>query len=378
MSGWISALQSACYGAVCLLSSTFVGRAKSGLTWAMAGSLGYAFIFPSAIFFRSPIIIALVTVAGITCMALYWPALQSWIGSEPDLRLRSRRIAHYNIAWSLGLATSPLLAGPLYDMHYSLPFVLVFVASIGAFALVASLPHERACFGTSSQEELDSRASHNAISEAHLQCTWIANMIGWAMVGVMRSVFPKRIHELVASQDLVVFFGGMTWEHLNLGAATQTSWLILMLYASRIITTLDMGHRHSWHHRFGILVMWQVAAAVAFLVLGISNSLFVMAICCLIVGANGAVSFFASLYYSVAEPALRHRRAAIHESFVGIGGFAGSMVFGELAGRHGTSWPFLYTPVFVALSLIVQWMLLRRGMNRLRLSESTADSDAGG
>lgn len=373
MSGWISAIQSACYGGVCLLSSAFVGRTRNGLTWALAGSLGYAIVFPAAVFFRSPVIVAGLTIAGVTCMGLFWPALQAWIGSEPDLRLRSRRISHYNIAWSLGLAISPLLAGPLYDQHYSLPFVLVFVASIGSFALVASLPHERACFGTVSQEELESRATHTAISEAHLHCTWLANLVGWALIGVMRSVFPKRIHELTGSNDLVAVFGGMAWEHLDFGAATQTSWLILMLYASRIFATYDMGRRHSWHHRFSMLVGWQLAAALAFYILGVTNSLTIMAVCCLIVGANSAVSFFASLYYSVANPAFRHRRAAIHESMVGIGGFGGSMAFGELASRYGTAWPFKYTPVFVAACLFAQFFLLRRSMKRLRLGQAAAN-----
>ncbi|MBX7255070.1 MAG: hypothetical protein K1Y02_01820 [Candidatus Hydrogenedentes bacterium] len=377
MSGWISAIQSACYGAVCILSSTFVGRARNGLIWAQIGSLGYALIFPAAILFRNPIIIAAMTIAGVTCMALFWPALQSWIGSVPDLRLRSRRIAHYNISWSLGLATSPLLAGPLYDMHYSLPFVLVFVSALLSFALVMSLPHELSYFGAATPEDLSSRAEHTAISEAHLHCTWLASFVGWAMVGVMRSVFPKRVHELAANHDLVVLFGSMSWERLNLGPATQTSWLILMLYASRVITTLDMGHRHTWHHKFRILVVWQIAAALAFLGLGISHSLFVMAICCLIIGANGAVSFFASLYYSVANPAFRHGRTAIHEGMVGVGGFVGSVAFGELASRLGTSWPFVYTPVFVAVCLAGQWLLFRRGMERLHRSQSElGDSDS--
>ena len=91
-----------------------------------------------------------------------------------------------------------------------------------------------------------------------------------------------------------------------------------------------------------------------------------MALCCLVVGINGGLSFFASQCYSVADPATRRSRASIHEGMVGIGGALGSIAFGELAGRYGTGWPFVYTPVLVAAAVAVQSALLWYGLRRQR------------
>jgi MFS family permease len=361
MSGAIMAAQALCTGLTCLISAQFVARARNGLSFGVAGAAGFGLILPLALLTRNPLLFGLFSVLGMACTGLFWPAAQAWIGAEPDLALRGRRIAFYNLSWSCGLALGPVFAGRAYDAHYWLPFVGVFVAAGVASVLVATLPSERRLFGDYPVDRSDARRHHDRLSDMHLYSAWLASMTGWALVGVMRSVFPKRVDELVAAGELAAFPGGWSFPA---GAATQFSWLALTLYASRAGISLAMGRYHGWQHRFALLFVLQCGAAAAFLVLGFSHSLLVMAVCSLIVGVNGGASFFASLYYSVANPEKKHRRAAIHESMVGLGGFAGSIVFGCLAGSLGVAWPFRLTPAFVGGSLVLQWLLLRYGARR--------------
>jgi predicted MFS family arabinose efflux permease len=82
------------------------------------------------------------------------------------------------------------------------------------------------------------------------------------------------------------------------------------------------------------------------------------------IGFSSALTFFASLSYSVANPDVKQHRAAIHESMVGLGSFSGAILFGELAGRFGTERPFLYAPAFMLAAVIVQYLFLRLGRRR--------------
>jgi len=365
MSGTIGAVQSLFYGMTCLLTAGVVMRTRGGLRWAVAGSLGYGIALPLATLFREPVAFTVMTVIACMLMALYWPAMQAWVGSEPNPAVRAKRIGVFNIWWSAGLAGAPLIAGPLYEVDYHWPFVLVFFTSIVAMALTMTLP--RADAHHASIEGNVDQAKHYAASEAHLWCGWCANFMGWAMVGVMRSVFPKRVDELVNSGELVVGFGTFAWERLDWGAATQYSWLMTFMYVVRAASSFGLGSWQGWHHRFSVLVWSQIVAAVAFCVLGVTKSLSVMVLCAIAVGVSGAVTFFASLFYSVANSEKRHRRAAIHEATVGLGSFSGAMLFGELAGRFGTTWPFLYTPIFISAGIALQYFLLKAGSRRTAL-----------
>jgi DHA1 family quinolone resistance protein-like MFS transporter len=347
-----------------------LAHVKNGLVWAVCGSTGFAVILPMVLLSRNPYVVTVVAVVGQCCVALFWPAMQSWVGGEPDPKMRSRRIGWFNVSWTLGLTLSPPVSGRLYDMDYRLPFVCVFVVGLVTALLTLSLPHERRQYGEPAPATEPGAAGRDGASEAHLYCAWAANMVGWALTGVMRSVFPKRIHELVAAGELVTWFGGVTGDAAasvgngSVEAATQFGWLALTMYASRAVISLVLGSRHGWHHQFWLLAMLQLAAGGAFLVLGMTKSLFVMALCCVVVGVNGGVCFFASLFYSLSERASKHRRAAIHESMVGVGSFTGSVIFGELAGRYGTTYPFFYTPLFVAAAIVLQMLLLRYGKRK--------------
>ncbi len=365
MSGVIGALQAIAYALTCLVSAGFVSRAKNGLSWALGGLALYTVLYCLMPFFRSPIVCGAVAMLACTALAMVWPALHSWVGAEPDTEVRSRNMGWFNISWSFGFAVGPLIAGPFYDLDYRLPFVLLFIMGCVAFALVRSMPHERTHFADATEEMLLARADHDRLSEVYLLCGWCAVLVANALAGVTRSIYPKRVDDLVASGELRLLFESVPAEFLAGAPATKYSWLAFMLALATAVTFLVMGRTTGWRHRFQILLWIQVASAGAFWVLARTQSLIVMMGCFAVVGIYLGVAFFSSVYYSLGNPRLKHRRAAINEAAVGTGGFSGSLIVGYLAGQYGLAIPFAYTPVFVGMAIVLQIVLIHYGKQRM-------------
>ena len=364
MSGIIGAAYMMAYALTALVSSGFVSRADNGLHWAIGGVLLATVSFCLIPAFRQPVVCG--TLAAVTCVgnAFVWPALHSWIGAEPDLKKRSHRMGRFNVAWSAGFAVSALVAGALCDLNYLYPFVLLFVLNAIGIALLFSLPHERAHFGQPTSAALEARAGHDRASDVHLYTAWFANFATVAFVAVTRTVFPKRIVELVDAGQLRLLFEAEPAQFLTTAAATKYSWLSFALTGTCAAVFLVLSRTHRWRHRFSYLAAIQAASAAAFWVLSDTRSLVVMMACFVVLGINNGLTFFAAVYYSVANPEHKHGRAAINEAAVGFGAFTGSMAFGLLAARYGMAFPFRYAPLLVAAALAVQVGLLRYGARR--------------
>ncbi|GMU93540.1 MAG: hypothetical protein AMXMBFR4_25980 [Candidatus Hydrogenedentota bacterium] len=365
-SGLFGSVQAVVYAAVCLASTRYVARATNGLNWALTGILLYAVLFCLMPLFSDWRVCLLVSSVASGALALVWPALHSWVGAEADPAVRSRTMGWFNISWSFGFCLSPLVAGPLYDVIYWYPFVLLGALAALAWGIVWSLPHESSHFAEPTEELLMARAKHDQASEAFLYCGWFATFVANLIAGAFRFVYPKRIEELVAAGELRLFLNGPTPEFLSAAPATAFSVLAFTFSLCTAITFLVLGGTSAWQHKFGLMVAAQAAAALGLHVLGRTDSLLVMILCCVIGGANLGLGFFAATYYSLASARKKHGRLAVNEAAVGFGGFVGSLAFGFLAERYGISAPFVYSPLIVVVAIVVQYVLLRRGWRAVK------------
>jgi MFS family permease len=365
MSGVLMAVHAAAYTSGCMLASGQVKHARNVLNWATAGGVIFTVTLCLLPLTRSPFVAGVLVAVGYGSQALVWPALHAWVGAEPDPALRTKRMGWFNMSWSGGFAVSPLAAGPLYDLDYRLPFVLLFVFGVSSILLLRTLPHERDCFSELTEDARQSRAGHDRTSEVFLYAAWTANFAANVLVGVTRAIFPKRVEELVTNGELRILFEKTPLLDLSAAAATTYSWLAFLLSFATSATFLALAQTHAWRHRFGLLAGVQAAAAAAFFVLGYTTSLAVMLPCFAMVGAALGVAFFSSTYYSVTNPLHKHRRATISEASVGMGTFLGSIVFGYAAALYGIRLPLRFTPVFILLIIGFQAWLIVRGRRRL-------------
>jgi len=374
MSGIIGGTRAAAYGFICLVSAGFVSRAKKSLTWAICGVAAFAVFSCAMLLSRDPYVCGIVATLAVAGLAFVWPALHSWVGGEPDPKQRARGMSWFNIAWSSGFAVSPLIAGPLYDYDYRLPFLLLFVVCALTLLLIKSLPDEKEYFGTVSAQVREAHTDHDRASEAVLYAAWCAALMGSLLANVTRTVYPKHIDELVAAGELRFFFERTPLPILTAHAATKYSWLAFALGLATALSFLVLGRTHRWQHKFQVLLWLQVGTAAAFWVLANARSLAVMMACFVVAGAFAGVSFFSGVYYGMADPAHKHRRSAINEGAVGVGAFGGSIVFGYLAGRYGMSMPFHFAPILVAVGVLVQLALLRYGAEKSRRKNGAPDA----
>lgn len=373
MSGLIGGIQMGVYSLTCMIMSRFVARARNGLWFALFGVALFAVTNGPAPWMPNPYLFGAALAVAFMGISMVWPALHSWIGAEPDPAKRTRYVGWFNVSWSFGFAVSPLAAGPLYDLDFRLPFMVLIVLSIVCFLLIRSLPHERDYFGVATTETRAEHAEHDQASESFLYAAWAATFVANVLVGVTRTVYPKRVKDLLESGSLNLIGGWALPDFLATAPATTFAWIASVLSIMTALAFLTLGGSTWWRHRFHGLFIAQAASAAAFWALGRTTSLLVMAACFAVVGATLGLAFFSSVYYSLADPARKHARTTINEGVVGLGGFAGSAVFGYLIGSYqDTALPFRYTPLFILAAMLLQWLLLRYGHRRVRAAANEA------
>jgi len=355
----IGAAQSLLYALVCIGLARWMNKnSRHSLRVAAAGSFLYC--AGSAVAALSPNIwgFAALSVLAIVGMSVTWPSLHGWLGADPDPHRRSRAMSRFNVSWSSGLAVGPLIGGFLYDAAPMAPFAAAFIMGIACVCLLWGMPHEEDYYPALAEEQEPAWGVHARESERFLIAAWIANGVGWALVGVTRLVFTKRVDNLVAANELRLFAESEAPAYLTANPASIYAVIAFLLAAMSAIVFGLMGRTHRWHHRFRYIAGLQIAAAGAFWVLGHTHSLAVMSLAFMVIGGLSGAGFFIGAYYSMASYASRRRRSSINEFSVGMGSFIGPLAVGYLAARHGVSTPFLYIPAAVAVALAVQYYLI--------------------
>ena len=231
---------------------------------------------------------------------------------------------------------------------------------LACFALLWGLPQEEEYYTTLADETEPEWDEHARKSERVLVASWIANGVAWALVGITRLVFTKRIDNLVQAGELRLFAEAVAPEYLTANAASIYSVIAFLLAATSALVFGWMGLTQGWHHRFRYIAGLQIASAGAFWLLGNTNSLGLMSLAFMIIGALSGAAFFSSSYYSMSNFAKRRQRASFNEFSVGIGSFVGPLAVGYLAAKHGLSTPFLYIPIAIIFGLGFQVYLIRR------------------
>lgn len=355
LSGTVGAIQMALYAIGCLVSAGLLSKARNGLYWALTGVGLFGLLFSLAPWARTSAACTILASLPFLGLALAWPAMQAWLGQEPDLDTRARHVAGFNMATAFGFTFSPLITGPLYDADFRLPFLMLLALCIAVMSLVFSLMTGSASV---SSEEGASENGEHSVSRGLLYASWAATFTANGLFAAARSVYPVRVESLFHDGSLMLVGGIRPAFFDAVGPATTYSWLAFLLSLCTVTCFAVMGRTHVWQGRHSILAVGQLAAGASFLVLGHTRSLVVMVACFAVVGINFGLCFFASMYYSLASAKKRHRRAAANEGLLGAGGFAGGIGLGCAAESFGMATAFQCTPLLVVLAIALQFFLL--------------------
>jgi MFS family permease len=376
MAGVILGAMALMYALSCVLSANVLHRASNPMTLAVFGAGGFTLAFSTLPLWGHPVLVGLSGVAATCSLAFVWPAIHAWVGSEPDLEQRSRRMSLLNVSWSTGFTLSPPVAGMLSDADIRYPFIMLFIFGAVGALLLWSIPAERDFFTAQAPEPEEERGRHDRKSEAYLYMAWFATFIGNVLSGATRSVYSKHIENLVEAGALRLIPGLDANAAEWLGPATSYSILVFFLSGAMALSFVVLGRTPVWRHRFRYVVAMQLIAAAAFFLLSWTSSLVVMALCFIVLGVNQGASFFAASYYGMANPSRKQARAGLHETAVGAGGFAGSAGYGLAANPLGLLTAFRWTPLIVGAAILAEAGLLKLGRKRFIRDSASAGKAA--
>ncbi|MGC8737863.1 MAG: MFS transporter [Candidatus Hydrogenedens sp.] len=376
ISGNVFAIQMAVYTITCLLTSRIVGKSKNILSWARWGVIIFTFSYPLYPFFPSKYAFYLLSAMAFIGMAITWPAFYAWVGTETNETKRQRNLAFFNIAWSLGFTISPLVAGPLYDIDFRLPYILIFFISILSFIFLLFIQNENSHYNLKNNSPQNSESNHNGdeTNNLFLYPFWIGVFLANLMSIIPRSTYAEHLKKLVSNNELRFLFENSVSPILTGDPATKFSWPSAMMAFTTAGVFLLFAWTYFWKHRISLLIISQGICAITFYLLSETKSILLICISFAVIGANHGLTFFASTYYSVNNPVLRHGRASINEGLVGLGGVVGSLIFGFLVDKYGVTISYKYITFlvfFVILAELLLFYYLRKKVKLLHDIEKT-------
>lgn len=377
-------VQTLSLGITCFFSALFVHRWKNGLHSCSIGSVGFGAFYFFASYAHSIASFCILTAIAMCFFGLAWPALQSWLGAQPNEQKRMRSFSWFNVALGLGLTVGPLAGGAFYRLSVRAAFAAVFLLSVFAAALLFTLPQERVYFSrrVAAAEGPEQTAgsedplpiSPSRLNETFLYCGWLTNMLGWGLTGAVRTVYAGRIGELVQQGQLVLLFAGepsfASTTH-GITAATLYSEMQAVLSLGYFAAILVLGRSLRWQRRIWVLLSFEALLGLAIWTLAGSRSLLVIFACHAVLGAFTAFGYFGSQTYSASNYALKHRRIAIQEGLSQSSGFVLPLLFAQSATLYGIASTFNYVWLLLAVFAFAQLLSLQFAKFQLHRSFGT-------
>lgn len=289
-----------------------------------------------------PLAIAMFAAIGFF-MSLFWPPIMGWLSAGAEGAHLNRRIAWFNLSWSLGVIVGPFLAGLLTEVNSRLPLYVgaVGFALVGLTTLAASLFLES--IRTDTHRDPPRSAARAADNSTPLRYpSWVGLVGAYALLGTLSIVFPLFARDHLAVRESVIGAG-----LLVRGVALAVGFVVA-------------GRTVGWHFRkLPILVPTVVLICVSVL-LAFVDTLLGFALLIPVVGLAVAGSYSLSVFYGVAGSVERARRMGVHEALLTVGIIAGSFGGGMLYEHVGIHAVFVGCALLLAAVLAVQAVLVVR------------------
>jgi len=260
--------------------------------------------------------------------ALFWPALQARIGDRvEDAAGLARAIRAFNVAWTTGKASGFLVGGFLFPLN---PQACLLAVAVGGWVVVGAILSEGRVGRRdrkASEEQPETTALPQGRKWAFLLSALLANFVLWGAVSTLAGLAPKLAHGL----------------GLNV---RETGVLLCLALLAQGGTFLLLGSGKRWAYRAALLAASVPVAGGGLLLLTVTGSLVSALLGAALLGAAQAVTYAASVFYSLDYDERRGLRTGIHEAVLAAGG-ALPIVGGQLADSTGE----LMAPVWLTLAL---------------------------
>lgn len=318
-------------------------------------ALSGAFLFEgAAVRLRGDAPIALACYGGMAALALsnalYWPAFQARLADrEEDPVALEGALRLFNLAWTSGKALGFLTGGLLFTLAPGACLWLVAAAGwtvVGCTLLdarwgAAPAPASEGSDAADAPPKKPSRTSvPQARKRAFLLAALLSNLALWAAVSTLKGLAPTLAHGWGI---------GVTQTGVLLAATLGAQGLGFLL--------LQSGR---WPYRPALLLSAAPVACLGLVGLTFAHGLGLALPAALAIGWAQAVTYAASVYYSLDYDERRGLRTGIHEAVLALGGTV-PILGGYLSDRSGDELAPLWLAIGIGVgaALLAAWLLAR-------------------
>ena len=319
----------------------------------MIACVGMIFVisafFPGGLFSLGPIV--LITILNITLsfmLAMFWPPMMGWVSLGYEGQELSKRLAGYNITWSLSLVIAPIAAGYITQVNPSISILVAGVCMAIAFSLISltdSPQHHKQVKETVCRAKEVEKAI--PIHGAFVLMSRVGLAVGCLVVGLVRTQFALLFtDELGYSKSL---FGIIT----------------MVLCLANFGGFYATGKFKSWHHKVVPFIGAHVMMACGMIMIVFCKSLGMLFVAVILCGIGQSFTYSSHQYYGVSGKAKRSGSMAIHEMLISLGYASGSIVGGFL-GECSRYWPYWMGFGVTAAAIVAELIILQVHKSKIR------------
>ncbi|MFQ5808267.1 MAG: MFS transporter [Armatimonadota bacterium] len=339
------------YTLACLFSgrlSDRLGRRAVAAVGCVLAGCGY-FVIP-----HTPTLTALfgIVVSISFSMALIWPPVQAWLSEQPDRRPLSSSVGIFNVAWTVGLAAGLILGSGLAELD---PELYLTCYAAGGLALFSILILYAIRADGRPVEDARVAKAPRAGTATFMYMSWVLNFASWFTSGCVRALLPKLTRET----------------HVD---DTTLGWLLASVMIGQTLMFVILQRTDKWQYRLEPLLLLPCGSAVGMLLLHIGGGPRVWALGLPLVGLACGMTYYGSLFYTLANSAKgRGRATGFHEAVLG-----GGILFGPLLG--GASVPLsggsLKAPYLLAAAVTMLTVIAAAAIHLKAAGRRRGDAEA--
>ncbi|HOM82957.1 MAG TPA: MFS transporter [Armatimonadota bacterium] len=334
--GVLGCASPACFVLSCLLFGGLSDRwGRRPAT--IVGALAYALAFLGA--YHAHSLTALIAAAGAigTAGGLYWPSLEATIADAYGHGPLGRGLLLFNVGWTSGMMMGAMASGRLADAGSQLPFAAGAAVALAALPLLFFWPPRQVPSATQEALPEEGKVAPHVVDH-YLTLARIANFSAFFAVVSLRALFPKLATDLG-------FSGG------------SIGMLIAITSLAQAVAFIPFAFWRRWQYQLGPFLVAEAMMVMALLGIARVSSAIAFGLLFAVVGAACALTYTASLFYSLNRPADRGKMGALHEAILGSGSVLGPILGGTLAQHAGLRSPYLLAACVTLLVMALQLIL---------------------
>jgi len=254
---------------------------------------------------------------------------------------RTRRIGEsvgmYTLAWSVGFAAGPFLAGFLWTrLGWQSCHILNAFAALGTAAgLLLVKRHSDSVHVVDKHLPPEGHAAEYSGMPDLAWMAWLCGGIGAITFGLVRGILPKT----GAALEISKFNQGMVF---------------FVFCTMQGVVGMLLGRGRLWMYRPLPLVLLGLCGIVGLAAFAFAETAAMLCLAAAFYGVYSGTFFFYLVFHALVHPLKGARYVSINEMVVGITGMIGPFVGGLLADRSGLAAPYLFSALLVCGAVVTQ------------------------